>query len=139
MRSYLAILRVPGALAFCLTGLWARAGGSMMGIATVLMASTVYGSYTIAGALSATNSISWAIGAAVLAPLVDRFGQRRVMLPASLLSGALLLVVVGLAAGGAPAWSLFAPTALSGFTAGAPGALVRARWNHVLTDPHQLH
>jgi MFS family permease len=111
----------------------------MMGIATVLMASTRYDSYTIAGTLSATNSVAWAIGAAVLASLVDRFGQRRVMLPASVLSGALLLLVVVLAATGAPAWTLFAPTALSGFTAGAPGALVRARWNYVLADPQQLH
>ncbi len=111
----------------------------MMGIGTVLMVSALYGSYGLAGALAATNGVSWAIGTAVLSNLVDRYGQRRVMYPAILISAASLTIVVVFALLGLPAWTLFPPALVSGLTGGAPGALVRARWNHVISNPAQLH
>jgi len=110
-----------------------------MGIGIVLMVSALYGSYGLAGALAAANGVSWAIGTAVLSNLVDRYGQRRVMYPAILISAAALSLVVAFALWGLPAWSLFPPVIVSGVTGGAPGALVRARWNHVITKPEQLH
>jgi len=111
----------------------------MMGIGTVLMVSALYSSYGLAGALAATNGVSWAIGTAVLSSLVDRYGQRRVMVPAVLVSSATLGLVVAFALWGLPAWTLFPVAFLSGLTGGSPGALVRARWNHVITSPEQLH
>ena len=111
----------------------------MMGIGTVLMVSALYGSYGLAGALAATNSVAWAIGTAVLSGMVDRYGQRRVMYPAALISAAALLVVVVFAVLRLPAWALFPPAFLSGLAGGSPGALVRARWNHVITRAEQLH
>jgi len=139
MRAYLTILRLPGALAFCAAALLARAGGAMMGIGVVLMVSLTYGSYGLAGAVAAANSAAWALGAAVLSNLVDRHGQRRIMLPAAFISTVLLALLVVLAVVHAPAWLLFFPAAGSGFAGGSPGALVRARWNHILDDPDQLH
>jgi hypothetical protein len=47
--------------------------------------------------------------------------------------------VVAFALWGLPAWTLFPPALISGLTGGSPGALVRARWNLVITSPHQLH
>ena len=111
----------------------------MMGIGTVLMVSALYGSYGLAGALAATNGVSWAIGTAVLSNLVDRYGQRRVMYPAILISSVALTLVVAFALWGLPAWTLFPPALISGLTGGSPGALVRARWNNVITKPEQLH
>jgi MFS family permease len=139
VRSYREILTIPGALRFSAAGLVARAGGAMMGIGTVLMVSALYGSYGLAGALAAANGVSWAIGTAILSNLVDRYGQRRVMYPAILVSAASLTVVVVFALMGLPAWTLFPPALVSGLTGGAPGALVRARWNHVISNPAQLH
>ncbi|MGC4151893.1 MAG: MFS transporter [Propionicimonas sp.] len=139
MRPYREILSIPGALKFSSAGLLARSGGAMMGIGLVLMVSGLYGSYELAGALAAANGFAWAIGTAVLSNLVDRFGQRRVMLPAAIVSSAGLTALVVLAVLQAPIWVLFAPTVLSGATGGAPGALVRARWNHVTADPGKLH
>ncbi len=139
MRPYLEILRIPGALKFSSAGLLARSGGAMMGIGLVLMVSGLYGSYELAGALAAANGFAWALGTAVLSNLVDRFGQRRVMLPAVVLSSASLSALVVLAMIQAPVWTLFVAAMLSGATGGAPGALVRARWNHITTDPGQLH
>jgi len=139
MRSYLEILRIPGALKFSSAGLLARSGGAMMGIGLVLMVSGLYGSYELAGALAAANGIAWAVGTAVLSNLVDRFGQRRVMLPAVVVSSTSLALLVVFAVAQFPVWALFVPAVVSGATGGAPGALVRARWNHVTTTPGQLH
>ncbi len=139
VRSYREILTIPGAWKFSAAGLLARAGGAMMGIGIVLMVSSLYGSYGLAGALAAANGVSWAVGTAVLSNLVDRYGQRRVMYPAVVISAAALTLVVVLALLGVPAWALFPPVIVSGVTGGAPGALVRARWNHVITNPAQLH
>ncbi len=139
MRSYREILTIPGAWKFSAAGVLARSGGAMMGIGIVLMVSALYGSYGLAGALAAANGVSWAIGTAVLSNLVDRYGQRRVMYPAILISSSALALVVAFALVGFPAWALFPPVILSGITGGAPGALVRARWNHVITNPAQLH
>jgi len=111
----------------------------MMGLGLVLMVSTLYGSYGLAGALVAANVVAWAIGTATLSNLVDRFGQRKVMYPAAIISASALAVTVALALFQLPAWTLFAPVAISGATGGSPGALVRARWNHVLSDPDLLH
>lgn len=139
MRPYLDILTIPGALKFSAAGLLARSGGAMMGIGQVLMVSALYGSYELAGALAAANGVAWALGTAVLSNLVDRYGQRRVMMPAVLVSSATLALVVVFAVLQWPVWTLFVPAIISGATGGAPGALVRARWNHVADTPQQLH
>ncbi len=139
MRPYLEILRIPGAWQFSSAGLLARSGGAMMGIGLVLMVSGLYGSYELAGALAAANAVSWALGTAALSNLVDRFGQRRVMVPAVLVSSLSLTLLVVFAVAQLPVWTLFPPAMISGATGGAPGALVRARWNHVTADERQLH
>ncbi len=139
MRTYREILSIPGALKFCAAGLLARSGGAMMGLGIVLMVSALYGSYGLAGALAAAQAVAWAGGTAILSSLVDRYGQRRVMYPATVISAVMLAVVVVLAVLQVPAWVLFAPVVISGGTSGAPGALVRARWSHVTSEPHQLH
>ena len=139
MRTYREILRIPGALRFCAAGLVARSGGAMMGLGLVLMVSAIYCSYGLAGAVTAANAVCWALGTAVLSNLVDRFGQRRVMYPAAILSAVFLAITVVLAVMQAPAWTLFAPVMISGATGGAPGALVRARWSYITDNPDHLH
>ncbi len=139
MRQYREILSLPGALKFSAAGLLARSGGAMMGIGIVLMVSALYGSYGLAGALSAANGVSWAVGTAVLSSYVDRYGQRRIMLPATIVSAAALSLLVVLAVLRLPAWTLFPPAMICGALGGAPGALVRARWSHITSDPTRLH
>jgi MFS family permease len=139
MRAYREILTIPGALKFCAAGLLARSGGAMMGLGIVLMVSALYGSYGLAGALAAANGLAWAVGTAVLSNLVDRYGQRKVMYPSTVVSASMLAVTVVFGLLQLPAWTLFAPIIISGATGGAPGALVRTRWNYVLDDPARLH
>lgn len=139
MRAYREILTIPGAWKFCVAGLLARTGGAMMGLGIVLMVSMLYGSYGLAGALVAANAVSWAIGTAILSNLVDRFGQRKVMYPAVVVSATALAVTVVFAVFQFPIWALFPPVIISGAAGGSPGAMVRARWNHVLNDSRLLH
>ncbi len=110
-----------------------------MGIGIVLMIQELYGSYELAGVLAATQALTWAIGTAILSNWVDRFGQRRVMLPAVAVWAVALIIFVTAAAFGVNVGWLFIPCVIFGLSGGAPGALVRARWNHALSDPHQLH
>jgi MFS family permease len=139
VRAYAQLFKIPGAAAFCAAGLITRAGGAMMGIGMVMMVSAQYKSYGLAGGVAAANSVAWALGAAGMSNLVDRFGQRRVMLPSSMVSACSLAVLVVLGSVRAPVWTLFPAAVAVGITAGAPGALVRSRWNHVLKDPQKLH
>ncbi|MDR1450305.1 MAG: MFS transporter [Propionibacteriaceae bacterium] len=139
MRSYVELLRLPGALRFCAAALLARSGGAMMGIGQVLMVSALYGSYGLAGAVAAANGAAWAVGTAILSNLVDRLGQRRVMYPAAFVSAAALAVFIFLGLFQTPAWTLFPAAIVCGAFGGAPGAMVRARWNHTVENARQLH
>ena len=75
-RSYGALLRTPGALAFSLAALVGRMPIAMLGIGTVLLVEDRRDSYALAGLVSA----AYAVGVALLGPglsrLVDRRGQR---------------------------------------------------------------
>ncbi|MFT3861771.1 MFS transporter [Micropruina sp.] len=139
MRAYREILSLPGTWQFSAAGLLARSGGAMMGLGMVLMVSALYGSYGLAGALAASNATAWALGTAALSNLVDRYGQRRVMYPAVIVSASALSLLVVFAMLQLPAWALFPPAIICGATGGAPGALVRARWNNATNNHEQLH
>ena len=138
-HSYRDLFRTPGALAFCAAAFLARSGGAMMGVGIVLMVSMLYGSYGWAGGLTAANGLAWGLGAAVLSRLVDRYGQARVMVPGAVVSSLGLTSLIVAAWLHAPVGVLFLPAIVTGAAAGSASALVRARWNHALSDPQQLH
>lgn len=137
-RAFAAVLRVPGAAAFSLTGLFARLPISMIGLSIVLLVTSREPSYALAGALSA----SFALSAALLGPygarFIDRHGQS-VVLPALALGQSLGLVVlvVGIDAGW-PLPALFAVAVVSGGIGPNIGSLVRARWIGLLRGDARL-
>ena len=106
--AYGRILRRPGALRFSAAGLLARFPMSMVGISTILAVQDLYGSYSAAGAVSAANIVAAAVGAPLLARLVDAHGQARVMAPALVASSAALLALAAAAQHRAALWSLIA-------------------------------
>jgi len=138
-RTYLELFRTPGALAFCVAAFFARSGGAMMGVGTVLMVSALYDSYGWAGLLTAANGLAWAVGNAILSRLVDRHGQSRIMVPSTIVSALSLTCLIIAAWLRAPVWVLFAPAAIAGATGGSASALVRARWNYALNNSAKLH
>ena len=138
LGTYLDILRYRNAWKFSAAGLVLRLPMSMVGLSTILMVRAEYGNYTLAGAVSAVNIIVMAICAPLLARLVDRHGQLRVMGPAWIVSTLSMCALVTAVIMHAPEWLLFIPAALAGATWGAPGALVRSRWSTILRKPGQL-
>ncbi|MFF0202131.1 MFS transporter [Streptomyces sp. NPDC005017] len=136
---YRRLLARPGARAFTAGNLIARLPMGMFGVSAVMMIADARGSYALAGAVVATGLAATALVAPWTARLVDRHGQARVALPATLLASLGGLALILCLRAGAPDWTLFAAYAS---TATCPniGGLSRARWNHLLKDdPEALH
>jgi MFS family permease len=129
---YREALGTPGALGFVVPGFVGRLSIAMVGLGIVLLVSDVTGSYGTAGGVAATFALAQALGGPLLGRAVDRAGQRRVLVPATVVHAVAMLALVAAAETGAPTWTLFASAAVSGGAFLAVGALVRARWSHVL-------
>lgn len=138
-NPYRGILARPGALQFSLAGLIARLPISMVGIGIVLMVSALYGSYGLAGRVSAVFVITQAVCSPQLAKLIDRHGQARVMRPALAVAGLGLTGLIVAAVQHAPPLALYAAAVVAGATVGSMGALVRARWARTVSTPTELH
>jgi predicted MFS family arabinose efflux permease len=111
----------------------------MFSVSAVVMIAGARGSYALAGAVTATGLAATAVAGPWLARLVDRHGQARIALPATVVSVLGSLALLLCVRYDAPDWTLFA--AYAG-TAGTPniGGLSRARWAHLLRDePGTLH
>ncbi len=129
LRTYRSLLSIPHARAFVLAGFVARLSISMRALGSVLMVSLLTGSYGLSGAVAAAALLGEAVAAPRLGRLVDRYGQRRVLLMALAVHSAGTLALVLSAHLSAPRWMLFAAAALSGSAALPVGSLVRARWS----------
>lgn len=138
-NPYAVIFRRPGAARFSTAGAVARLPMSMVGIGIILMVETVYNSYELGGMVSAAYIIAQAICSPQLAKLVDRKGQSRVMRPAVVISALSLSALIISTIALAPTWTLFLFAILTGATIGSVGAMVRARWSHIIDSPKDLH
>ena len=139
MRAYLPLLRLPGALRFCLAALVGRMPISMLGIGSVLLVEDRRGSYALAGAVAAAYALGLAVGGPVVSRLVDRRGQSTVLPPALLVSMASLLVVVVGTGTDLPGAALLVAAALAGGALPPLGACARARWSSVLQRAEAPH
>ncbi|WP_225810270.1 MFS transporter [Streptomyces spinosus] len=137
--GYRGLFRLPGARAFTTGNLLARLPMGMFSVSAVVMIAGARGSYALAGAVTATGLAATALAGPWLARLVDRHGQARVALPATVVSVLASLALLLCVRHDTPDWALFA--AYAG-TAATPniGGLSRARWAHLLRDePGALH
>ena len=82
LRPYRELLATPGGLRFSSAAFVARMPIAMIGLGVVLLVVAETGRYGRAGALSATFALVNAGAAPAIARLVDRLGQRRVLLRA---------------------------------------------------------
>src|SRR6202042_3048767 len=132
LRPYADIFRVPGAWRFSAAGVIGRMPMAMLGLGTVLLISARTGHYGVAGSVAASGSLGAALCAPQIARRVDRFGQRRGLIP---LCVGFVLAVTGLVLAvqlGAPDWVLFLPGILAGASMPVLGPMVRARWSALL-------
>ncbi|MEU0029969.1 MFS transporter [Streptomyces sp. NPDC006335] len=136
---YRRLLATPGARAFTTGNLLARLPMGMFSVSAVVMIAGTRGSYALAGAVTAFGLAATAVVAPWIARLVDRHGQAKIAVPATVLAalGSLsLLLCVRL---DAPAWTLFVSYAATATTPNL-GGMSRARWAHLLDgDERALH
>ncbi|MFJ1598452.1 MFS transporter [Streptomyces sp. NPDC088261] len=137
--SYRSIFAAPGTRRFSAAGLLGRLPFAMLGIGVVTMVSQLTGRYGLAGALAATLAAAEAVAGPQIARLADRYGQRRVLRPATLVAATGIAGLLVCAQRGAPEWTLFVFAGAGGCMPGV-GAMVRARWAAILRgSPRALH
>ncbi|OIJ87847.1 MFS transporter [Streptomyces colonosanans] len=136
---YRRLFVLPGTRAFTIGNLIARLPIGMFSVSAVIMIAASRGSYALAGSVTATGLAATAAVAPWVARLVDRYGQARIALPATvfaLLGTVALLLCVHY---DAPDWTLFAAYAATATTPNI-GGMSRARWAHLLgNDSNALH
>jgi predicted MFS family arabinose efflux permease len=137
--GYRRLFSRPGALAFTAGNLIARLPIGMFSVSAVVMIAGSRGSYALAGAVTATGLTATGVAGPWIARLVDRHGQARVALPATLTAVLGSLALLLCVRYGAPDWTLFAAYAATAATPNV-GGLSRARWAHLLReDSGALH
>jgi Major Facilitator Superfamily len=125
-------LRIPGALPFAIPGFVGRLPMGMLSLSQVMLVIAVTGRYAIAGAVSATGAVMFAVVTPRAARLADRYGQARVLRPLVLVFAGSTAAFALSALGRAPIWLLFATGCLSRGTMPALGSMVRSRWCQLL-------
>ncbi|WP_112467916.1 MFS transporter [Streptomyces triticisoli] len=136
---YRRLFVLPGTRAFTAGNLMARLPMGMFGVSAVVMIAGARGSYALAGAVTATGLAATAVTAPWIARLVDRYGQARIAVPATVCAVLGSLALVLCVRYDAPDWTLFAAYAATATTPNT-GGMSRARWTHLLTsDPAALH
>ncbi|MFE2277758.1 MFS transporter [Streptomyces sp. NPDC059454] len=135
---YRALFAAPGSRAFSAAGFLGRMPLSMMGIGVVTMISQLTGRYGLAGALSATIALAAAVAGPQVSRLVDRYGQRRVLRPATLVSLTAAAVLLFAAHYEWPEWVLFVACVGIGCVPSV-GSMIRARWAALYRGTPKLH
>lgn len=139
LRSYLSLLRTPGAKGFSGAGFVARMPLSMIGIGSVLLVARETGSYAIAGTVSASAAFVQSIGSPITSRLIDRHGQDKIAIPAAFGSAASLVGLIIAVRLHAPTWTFYLFAALAGVLMPGIGSMVRARWSRIYSGTATLH
>ncbi|UGX86598.1 MFS transporter [Phyllobacterium meliloti] len=137
-NAYRDIFRAPGSFAFSASGLIARLPVAMITLGIVTMLSQTHGAYWLAGAVSAAFALSNALIAPQVSRFIDRYGQRRVLPPVTIITILALSALMLSARYGAANWVLFLFAILAGFMPSI-SAMVRARWTEIYRDTPKLH
>ncbi|HEU4948389.1 MAG TPA: MFS transporter [Kribbella sp.] len=132
LKPYVHLMRRPGAGAFFAAALVGRMPISMMGLGIVILIARESGSYGLAGAVSGVAVIAGALTGPIQGRLVDRFGQRVLLIIGSVLCTVALVALLFAVHADAPTWVLYGTSFLAGGFRPQVGSFVRARWTHLL-------
>ncbi|MFE3450737.1 MFS transporter [Nonomuraea sp. NPDC059194] len=138
MSSYLNVLATPGAWRFLAPALVARLPYAMLQIGILLLVQWSTGSYGAAGVAAAAAAIAQAVVGPQTGRLADRYGQPRVLLPQITVHALALGTLLALAASHGAVPLLVLTAALAGASVPQVGAMVRARWSHLLGGSGKL-
>jgi predicted MFS family arabinose efflux permease len=139
LGPYRAVLSTPGAPAFEVAGFLARLPIATVGLGIVLLVSTRTGSYALAGSVSASAIVAQAAAAPMMARLIDRVGQARVLVPVFAGFATANVVMVGAVEADLRTPIPHLAAIAVGVLEPPVGACVRARWRHALAGTSLLH
>ena len=137
-EAYRALLRVPGAPALILSGLVGRLPIGMTSLAMLLLIREATGSFASAGAVAACYAIGGGLAAPIQGRLVDRFGQRAVLVPSALINASAIAGFVAVADSSVPDWVLLGLAAIAGASIPPLSACMRALWSSLLGQGPRL-
>lgn len=138
ITRYRAAYQAEGTAAFSAAAFIARMPIAIYPLGLILLFSSGSHEYGLAGLMTGVYIVAGGLGNPLLARLIDRRGQSRVLLPAAVVHATTVFVLAVLVQAGAPTWALVAPVAVLGFGYLPMGSLVRARWSHTLAGTAQL-
>ncbi|MEE8730123.1 MAG: MFS transporter [Rahnella inusitata] len=124
---YRDLFTAPGTGYFTVAGLLARIPLPMAGIGIITLISQQSGGYALAGAISATFVLTYALLSPRISRYVDRYGQYRVLPAATAISVTGFLILIACSHWNVANWVLFIGAFLAGFMP-SMSAMVRARW-----------
>ena len=137
-NPYREIFQAPGAKGFAAAGFLARLPVAMVGMGIVTMLSQSHGEYWLAGSVAGTFALTNAAVSPQVSRLVDRYGQSRVLTPATAAAVAAFTGLILATRFDWPNWTLFLFAFVAGVMPSMP-AMVRARWSELYRDTPKLH
>lgn len=137
-NPYADIFRAPGSAAFSAAGFLARLPFAMVTVGIVTMLSETTGRYGMAGAVAATFAVTNSLVSPRVSRFVDRHGQARVLIPATMISVAAFAGLIVNTRLGGPYWLLFVFALAAGLMP-SMAAMVRARWTEIYRGTPSLH
>lgn len=131
------VLGTPGARSLFATSIVARLPQAAIGVVVILRTRDLTGSYAAGGAAAAAWALANGVSLPLLARLVDRLGQARVLLPSASLA-ATALTAFALLPAGVPLGVILATTLLGGLAMPPLGAATRTLLPGVMRDAERL-
>ena len=113
---YAAILRAPHVAPLLFASMLARLPYGLYALAAILYLAEARDSYAVAGLVDGAFAIGAAVGVPLQSRLIDRLGQRRVLLPAALLDALATGLLIALTEADAPTVALVACGLIGGVT-----------------------
>ncbi|MGH8826087.1 MAG: MFS transporter [Jiangellaceae bacterium] len=130
ISSYRRLLALTGP-AYVVVAFLGRLPLAMSQLGTLLLVSTVTGSYGLGGLAAGALAVANAVGAPLAGGIADRHGQRPVVLVQAVSAGIVLSALVVAAETGARASTLVVLAAVTGFLMPQVGPFARARWRPI--------
>ena len=137
MSAYARLLRIPHVAVLLAATIVIRLPFAINGLAVILFLREIGESFATAGLVAGALALGSAVGAPAAARLVDRRGVG-MLVPLAMLQAAAVLAIWALGAASAPATALAAAGLVAGVAFPPAGAVLRARWPELVSDPTSL-
>jgi len=131
---YRRVLQAPGVAPLFAVTVLARLPIGLVALALVLFLREETGSFTVAGGAAAAFALGAGVSAPVAGRLIDRRGQRRVLLPLAAGHATGLVLLVPMGHGDVATWALLALAFVTGATIPPLSSAMRALWPRLLRE-----